>query len=155
MCRFISWSCVRVHDMPRGHHGRVSRPRAVRFITYIQFRGAREGMHGSSPAKQSTYSITVGCTRPRNSLAAHPKFGQHESILIHLTHSRELVKAVNSVSVLFRPRRYLVCFVSLSDRCMTMAELALVAEINGDATDYTYGGDPSEGSTWDAHRIFG
>lgn len=42
-----------------------------------------------------------------------------------------------------------------SDRCMTMAELALVAENNGDATDYTYGTDPNEGSTWDAHRIFG
>lgn len=36
-----------------------------------------------------------------------------------------------------------------------MAELALEAEINGDATDYTYGDDPNEGSTWDAHRILG
>lgn len=41
------------------------------------------------------------------------------------------------------------------DRCMTMAELALAAEDNGDATDYTYGEDPNEASTWDAHRIFG
>lgn len=41
------------------------------------------------------------------------------------------------------------------DRCMAMAELALVAEDNGDATDYTYGEDPNEASTWDAHRIFG
>lgn len=40
-------------------------------------------------------------------------------------------------------------------RCMTMAELALIAERNGDATDYSYGEDPNEGSTWDAHRIFG
>lgn len=38
---------------------------------------------------------------------------------------------------------------------MTMAELATFAEENGDATDYTYGEDPNEGSTWDAHRIFG
>ena len=40
-------------------------------------------------------------------------------------------------------------------RCMTMAELALGAEDNGDATDYTYGEDPNEASTWDAHRVFG
>ena len=38
---------------------------------------------------------------------------------------------------------------------MTMAELALGAEDNGDATDYTYGEDPNEASTWDAHRVFG
>ncbi len=38
---------------------------------------------------------------------------------------------------------------------MTMAELALEAENNGEATDYTYGDDPNKGSTWDAHRVFG
>ncbi|CAM9408980.1 unnamed protein product [Discosporangium mesarthrocarpum] len=40
-------------------------------------------------------------------------------------------------------------------RCMSMAELALSAEDNGDATDFTYGEDLNKGSTWDAHRIFG
>ncbi|CAM9607255.1 unnamed protein product, partial [Sphacelaria rigidula] len=48
------------------------------------------------------------------------------------------------------------CAVDCSgDRCVTMAELALAAESNGDATDYTYGDDPNEGSTWDAHRVYG
>lgn len=45
--------------------------------------------------------------------------------------------------------------IPIGGRCMTMAELALAAESNGDATDYTYGEDPNEGSTWDAHRIHG
>lgn len=36
-----------------------------------------------------------------------------------------------------------------------MAELALVSENKGDATDLSYGGDPNKGSTWDAHRVFG
>lgn len=40
-------------------------------------------------------------------------------------------------------------------RCMSMSELALWAEDNGDATDYTYGLDPNNANTWDAHRIFG
>ncbi|CAM9684713.1 unnamed protein product [Pylaiella littoralis] len=53
------------------------------------------------------------------------------------------------------PAPFLYVLLPLSDRCMTMAELALVADINGDATDYTYGEDPNEGSTWDAQRIFG
>jgi hypothetical protein len=38
---------------------------------------------------------------------------------------------------------------------MSMSELALWAEDNGDATDYTYGLDPNNANTWDAHRIFG
>ncbi|CAM9276828.1 unnamed protein product [Hapterophycus canaliculatus] len=56
---------------------------------------------------------------------------------------------------------YMICSGGTTDachghgRCMTMAELALEAENNGDATDFTYGEDPYEGSTWDAHRIFG
>jgi hypothetical protein len=33
-------------------------------------------------------------------------------------------------------------------RCMTMAELALWAQDNGDATDYTYGDDPNNFLTW-------
>lgn len=40
-------------------------------------------------------------------------------------------------------------------RCMTMKELALFAENNGDATTYTYGADPNEPRTWDADRIHG
>jgi len=40
-------------------------------------------------------------------------------------------------------------------RCMTMAELALWAEDNGDATSYTYGLDPNNPMTWDANRILG
>ena len=39
--------------------------------------------------------------------------------------------------------------------CMSMSELALVAEDNGDATEYTYGADPNEPDTWDAQIIFG
>ncbi|CAM9203672.1 unnamed protein product [Ectocarpus sp. 12 AP-2014] len=56
---------------------------------------------------------------------------------------------------------YMICPGGTTDachghgRCMTMAELATFADDNGDATDYTYGEDPNEGSTWDAHRIFG
>jgi len=40
-------------------------------------------------------------------------------------------------------------------RCMSMAELALWAENNGDATDFTYGNDPNNPLTWDANRIHG
>lgn len=40
-------------------------------------------------------------------------------------------------------------------RCMTMREMALWAESNGDATSYTYGEDPNEARTWDAERIHG
>lgn len=40
-------------------------------------------------------------------------------------------------------------------RCMTMAELALWAEDNGDATEYTYGLDPNNPFTWDANRVLG
>ena len=40
-------------------------------------------------------------------------------------------------------------------RCMTMKELALWSESNGDATSFTYGADPNEARTWDADRIHG
>ena len=40
-------------------------------------------------------------------------------------------------------------------RCLTQYELAQWAEDNGDATDYTYGLDPNNPKTWDAHRIHG
>ena len=40
-------------------------------------------------------------------------------------------------------------------KCLTMAELAQVAEDNGDATSYTYGADPNNAHTWDAHRVMG
>jgi hypothetical protein len=40
-------------------------------------------------------------------------------------------------------------------RCVTMKELALWADNNGDATSYTYGQDPNEARTWDAERIHG
>lgn len=40
-------------------------------------------------------------------------------------------------------------------RCLSMAELALRAESNGDATDYTYGLDANNPHTWDAHRVMG
>jgi len=40
-------------------------------------------------------------------------------------------------------------------RCMSMAELALHANDNGDATEFTYGTDPNLAKTWDAHRING
>lgn len=40
-------------------------------------------------------------------------------------------------------------------RCMSMTELALHANDNGDATDFTYGTDPNKATTWDGTRIFG
>lgn len=40
-------------------------------------------------------------------------------------------------------------------RCMTMAELALWSDANGDATDFTYGSDPNNPYTWDYDRIHG
>eukprot|EP01038_Epipyxis_sp_PR26KG_P005240 gene5240-7282_t len=40
-------------------------------------------------------------------------------------------------------------------RCMSMAELALWAQDNGDATDYVYGSDPNNFYTWDYNRIHG
>ena len=40
-------------------------------------------------------------------------------------------------------------------QCLSMAELALAANDNGDATDYTYGVDPNNPRTWDGHRIYG
>lgn len=40
-------------------------------------------------------------------------------------------------------------------RCMNMAELALWAHDNGDATSYTYGLDPNNAYTWDAYRVHG
>lgn len=38
---------------------------------------------------------------------------------------------------------------------MSVAELALVANNNGDATDYTYGANPNNPLTWDGNRIYG
>jgi hypothetical protein len=40
-------------------------------------------------------------------------------------------------------------------RCMSMAELALWANDNGDATDYVYGSDPNNPLTWDKDRVHG
>lgn len=40
-------------------------------------------------------------------------------------------------------------------RCMTMAELALWANDNGDATEYEYGSDPNNPLTWDSDRVHG
>lgn len=40
-------------------------------------------------------------------------------------------------------------------RCMTMAQLALWSENNGDATIITYGSDPNNADTWDYDRIHG
>jgi hypothetical protein len=40
-------------------------------------------------------------------------------------------------------------------RCMTMAELALWADSNGDATQYVYGSDPNNFATWDYDRVHG
>ena len=40
-------------------------------------------------------------------------------------------------------------------KCMSMYELALWSEDNGDSTDYTYGADPNNALTWDAYRIHG
>jgi len=40
-------------------------------------------------------------------------------------------------------------------QCKSMMELALIANDNGDATDFTYGSDPNNYDTWDGHRIHG
>jgi len=40
-------------------------------------------------------------------------------------------------------------------RCMSMNELAIWDDFNGDATDFTYGTDPNNPHTWDGHRVFG
>ena len=40
-------------------------------------------------------------------------------------------------------------------RCMTMAELALWADKNGDATEYKYGSDVNNFATWDHDRVHG
>mmetsp|Transcript_33127 Transcript_33127/g.107605 ORF Transcript_33127/g.107605 Transcript_33127/m.107605 type:complete len:695 (-) Transcript_33127:500-2584(-) len=40
-------------------------------------------------------------------------------------------------------------------RCASMAELALAATDNGDASPRIYGADPNSGLTWDANRVFG
>lgn len=40
-------------------------------------------------------------------------------------------------------------------RCMSMAELALWAEENGDATERVYGSDPNNIDTWDYDRVHG
>ena len=40
-------------------------------------------------------------------------------------------------------------------QCKSMMELALLANDNGDATDFTYGADPNNYDTWDGHRIHG
>ncbi len=37
--------------------------------------------------------------------------------------------------------------------CMTMAQLAEAAEINGEAAPVSYGADPNNALTWDAHRM--
>uniref|UniRef100_A0A7S3XN04 EGF-like domain-containing protein n=1 Tax=Heterosigma akashiwo TaxID=2829 RepID=A0A7S3XN04_HETAK len=39
-------------------------------------------------------------------------------------------------------------------QCLSMAELAIKATSNGDAAATTYGSDPNDGGTWDAHRLF-
>jgi hypothetical protein len=40
-------------------------------------------------------------------------------------------------------------------QCLDMAELAALATINGDLTNFTYGATPNLPSTWDYDRIFG
>jgi hypothetical protein len=40
-------------------------------------------------------------------------------------------------------------------RCMSMNELAVWDDDNGDKTEYSYGLDPNNPHTWDGHRIFG
>lgn len=40
-------------------------------------------------------------------------------------------------------------------KCLTMYQLALLAEINGDATDYTYGATPNDAATWDFDKMYG
>jgi len=40
-------------------------------------------------------------------------------------------------------------------QCLSMSKLAIDTDYNGDATEFTYGADPNEPTTWDADRIFG
>ncbi len=40
-------------------------------------------------------------------------------------------------------------------RCLSMYELSLIADNNGDSTSITYGSDPNNQYTWDAQKIFG
>ena len=60
-----------------------------------------------------------------------------------------------------RACEYLVCGGGAANpctghgKCMSMSELALWSESNGDATTYTYGEDPNDVSTWDGKRIHG
>lgn len=39
--------------------------------------------------------------------------------------------------------------------CMSMARLAEAANLNGDATPYTYGAQTHRASTWDSNSMFG
>lgn len=39
--------------------------------------------------------------------------------------------------------------------CLSMKQLALFSENNGDATSYTYGADPNKAATWDADLVHG
>ena len=39
--------------------------------------------------------------------------------------------------------------------CMSMARLAEAANLNGDATAYTYGAQTHRASTWDSNSMFG
>jgi hypothetical protein len=48
-----------------------------------------------------------------------------------------------------------VSFCNGNGRSLSMAELAVRATDNGDAVNYTYGLDPNNPYTWDAHKIFG
>ncbi|CAM9494096.1 unnamed protein product [Scytosiphon promiscuus] len=76
----------------------------------------------------------------------------------HGRNSKSTVQCLPAVdsTISFLVRSVVVrCSIFFLARCMTMAELALEADFNGDATDFTYGEDPNEGSTWDAHRILG
>ena len=56
---------------------------------------------------------------------------------------------------------YMVCGGGAADpcsghgRCLSMANLALEAVDNGDVTDFTYGADPNEPTTWDSDSVFG
>lgn len=160
MCRSVSRCCLRVYDMSRGHHGRVSWPRAVRIHCTVG--------RGRKKCEQL----------PRGWLDAQVRRSLHQQHMMSArdsTNRRSQLRLSQSISsttracVQFSTKLYIwlrttlnqsglattALFLCISDRCMTMAELATFAEDNGDATDYTYGEDPNEGSTWDAHRIFG